>query len=242
VALYHNVLHRALDQAVKWQLLARNPCDAVDAPREAAPETATWNANEARAFLAAAVGHDLVALFTLALHTGMRRGELLGLRWQDVDLDRGALAVRRTMTRGQDGLAFGEPKSAAGRRALALPAPCVDALRSHRVRQLERRLQLGAAWQDTDLIFERGDGTLLHPNTVTYAFQHVAAHAGVPRIRFHDLRHTAATLMLANGEHPKIVQERLGHADISMTLNRYSHVSMDMQRDAADRLAALLAT
>lgn len=240
VALYHNVLHRALDQAVKWQLLIRNPCDAVDAPHEASPEMTTWTTDQARAFLAVADDHDLRALWLLAVHTGMRRGEILALRWQDVDLDRASLAVRRTLTRGTGALTFGEPKSKAGRRSLALPAVCVDVLRSHRIRQLERRLQLGGAWQDTDLVFERGDGSLLHPNSLLNAFFRLTAAAGVPRIRFHDLRHTAATLMLANGEHPKIVQERLGHSDISMTLNRYSHVTMDMQRDAVDRLERLL--
>jgi len=242
VALYHNVLHRALDQAVKWRMIARNVCDAVDPPREANPETKTWTTDEARSFLRLAASDDLAALWLLALNTGIRRGELLALRWQDLDLDldRGALAIRRTLTRGTGALTFGEPKSKAGRRSLALPAVCVDALRAHRVTQLERRLSIGPAWQDNDLIFERGDGSLLHPNSLLNAFFRLTAAAGVPRIRFHDLRHTAATLMLANGEHPKIVQERLGHSDISMTLNRYSHVTMDMQRDAADRLAKLL--
>lgn len=240
VALYHNVLHRALDQAVKWQLLIRNPCDAVDAPRESSTEMQTWTPDQTRAFLGIADTHDLRALWLLAVHTGMRRGELLALRWQDVDLDRASLAVRRTLTRGTGALTFGEPKSMAGRRSLALPTVCVDALRSHRIRQLERRLEFDGDWQDTDLIFERGDGSLLHPNTLLHAFERLIVAAGVPRIRFHDLRHTAATLMLANGEHPKIVQERLGHSDISMTLNRYSHVTMDMQRDAVDRLERLL--
>jgi integrase len=201
----------------------------------------TWTTDEARVFLRVAITDDLSALWLLALNSGIRRGELLALRWQDVDLDRGALAIRRTLTRGTGALTFGEPKSKAGRRSLALPAVCVDALRAHRVKQLETRLSFGSAWNDTDLIFERGDGSLLHPNTLLNAFFRLTAAAGVPRIRFHDLRHTSATLMLANGEHPKIVQERLGHSDISMTLNRYSHVTMDMQRDAADRLAELLA-
>lgn len=240
VALYHNVLHRALDQAVKWRMLQRNVCDAVDPPRESNPEMKTWTAEQARSFLRLSAEDDLAALWLLALNTGIRRGELLALRWQDIDFERGALAIRRTLTQGTDGLTFGEPKSKAGRRSLALPDVCIDALRTHRVKQLEKRLSIGAVWIDTDLVFERGDGTLLHPNTLLRAFFRLTATAGLTRIRFHDLRHTAATLMLANGEHPKIVQERLGHADISMTLNRYSHVTMDMQRDAADRLAKLL--
>ena len=201
----------------------------------------TWNANQVRAFLTAAVEDRLSALWWLAVHTGMRRGELLALQWQDIDLDKKVLAVRRTLTRGADGLTFGEPKSVSGRRAIALPDICVEKLRNHRIHQLEQRLQASSAWQETDLVFERGDGRVLHPNTLSGTFMRLTKQAGLPRIRFHDLRHSAATLMLSNGVHPKIVQERLGHSDISMTLNRYSHVSMDMQREASDQLAELLA-
>lgn len=240
VALHHAILHRALDQAVKWRLIPHNPANAVDTPRPNPPEMQTWTAEEARAFLNATAGDKHAALYVLALHTGMRLGEMIGLRWGDIDFERGTLAVRRTVTHGNAGLTIGTPKTAAGKRSIALPAPCLAALRSHRAAQAARRLQLGPAWQDGDYVFDRGDGTFLHPNVVGKAFQRHVERAGLPRIRFHDLRHTAATLMLANGEHPKIVQERLGHSDISMTLNRYSHVSMDMQRDAADRLAALL--
>lgn len=240
VALYHGILHHALDQAVKWRLIPRNVCDAVDAPRPQNPEMRTWTPEQARTFLAATADDSLAAFWRLALNTGMRRGELLALRWDDLDLDRATLAVRRTLTRGADGLVFGEPKTRSGKRAIALPASCVTALREHRRRQLARRLELGPAWHDTDLVFERGDGRVLHPNVSGRAFRRLVAELGLPAIRFHDLRHTAATLMLANGEHPKVVQERLGHNDISMTLNRYSHVTMDMQREAANRLDALL--
>lgn len=248
VKLYHGILHRALDQAIKWQMLTRNVCDAVDVPRRTTPEMKTWTAAQARAFLQATASDELAAYWQLALYTGMRRGEMLALRWADVDFERGVVSVRRTLTRGEDGLVFGEPKSAAGRRSVAIPAAVVASLRAHRVKQLERRLALAAIWQDNDLIFERGDGTVLHSNNVTHAFPRLVRQLNatrpkdeqLPIIRLHDLRHTAATLMLANGEHPRIVQERLGHSDVSMTLNRYSHVTETMQRDAADRLARVL--
>lgn len=240
VVLIHNVLHRALAQAVKWQMLPRNVCDVVDPPRETPPEMKTWSAEGARRFLAGTADDELAALWALAILTGMRRGELLALRWADIDFERATLSVRRTLTPGGDGITFGEPKSKAGRRSIALPASAIQALKKHRARQAELRLQLGPSWQDNDLVFERGNGEFLHPNVVSRRFRSLADQLGLPRIRFHDLRHTAATLMLANGEHPKIVQERLGHSDISMTLNRYSHVTMDMQREAADRLADLL--
>jgi integrase len=241
VALIHNVLHKALKQAVRWGLLTRNVTEAVDPPREATPEYVTWNQEQAAVFLAVADSDEVAALWRLALLTGMRRGELLGLKWEDVDLQRRVLSVKRTLSRGTRGAyTFGVPKTAHGRRSIALPQSAVEALQKHRIRQLESRLKAGAAYQDQDLVFADALGGPLHPSTLAYQFKKLQRQAGVPPIRIHDLRHTSATLMLANGEHPKIVQERLGHADVSMTLNRYSHVTMDMQRDAADRLDTLV--
>jgi integrase len=240
VRLHHGVLHRALDRAVRWGLLRSNPCDAVEPPKRARAEMATWTAEQAAHVLAATDDDRLAALWRLAVLTGMRRGELLALRWADVDLARATVSVRRTLTRGPTGLTIGEPKSAAGQRAVALPPSCVAALRRHRACQDERRRRGGEAWVDTGLIFDRGDGQLLHPNVVWAAFRRLVARRGVPLIRFHDLRHTSATLALEQGIHPKVVAERLGHSDISMTLNRYSHVAAEMQRAAAARLDDLL--
>ena len=240
VALDHNVVHRAFEQAVLWRLIVRNPCDGVEPPRPASPEMRTWSPEQARRFVTGTIGHSLEALWLLALTTGMRKGELLAIRWEDVDFERGTLAVRRTLTRGEDGFVFGEPKTKAGKRAIALPASCVKSLREHRRKQLAARMHLGPEWIDTDLVFERGNGELLHPNVAVRQFQRLATSLGLPSIRFHDMRHTAATLMLGDGVHPKIVQERLGHSDISMTLNRYSHVTMDMQREAAERMGSIL--
>jgi integrase len=230
------VLHRSLALAVRWRLIPRNPCEAVEAPRPTPPEMRTWTAAQAHAFQAGTADDELHALWRLALMTGMRRGELLALRWADIDLGRGALAVRRTLARGKDGLRVNEPKSASGRRAIALPASCVTALKRHQRRQTERMLKGAEAWRHDDLVFDRGDGSLLHPNVAYETFRRRAARLGLPVIRFHDLRHTAATLALARGIHPKVVAERLGHRDVGLTLNRYSHVSMDMQREAADRI------
>jgi len=237
----HGVLHKVLDQAVRWGLLSRNVTDAVDPPRRATPEAKTWEARQAAKFLVAATGDDLDALWRLAILTGMRRGELLGLLWADLDLDRGAVAVRRTMSRGAGSkLVAGEPKTASGRRQIALPATAAESLRRHRVRQLEHRLAAGPAYDDQGRVFTNETGGPLHPNSLALRFRRLTLAAGLPAIRFHDLRHTCATLMLANGEHPKVVQERLGHADIAMTMNLYSHVTGDMQRQAADRLDAAI--
>ena len=236
VRLYHSVLHRALKQAVRWRLIPSNPAGAVDVPARAHVEMRTWSAEQARTFLAATADHRLAALWRLALLTGMRQGEILALTWDDVDLERGTLSVRRTVIDGHDRREFGPTKTNAGKRQIALPASCVEALRAHRARQLRERLAAGPAWQDQGLVFPRYDGDVYPPRTLHKYYGQIVRRAELPYIRFHDLRHTSATLSLALGEHPKIVQERLGHSSIKMTLDRYSHVSMGMQRQAADRL------
>lgn len=241
INLLHNILHRALKQAIRWGLLTRNVTEAVDPPREATPEYTVWSERQSASFLTVADSHEWAALWRLALLTGMRRGEVLGLKWEDIDLARATLSVKRTLSRGTGGrFTYGVPKTTFGRRSIALPRSVVDSLKSHRVRQLEARLALDAAYQDHDVVFADVVGEPLHPNTLAYQFKRLCKLAGVPVIRLHDLRHTSATLMLANGEHPKIVQERLGHANISMTLDRYSHVTPQMQRDAANRLDDLI--
>lgn len=237
----HQVLHRALKQAVRWGLVAQNVTELVDPPRRTFPELTTWDTAQVARVLAVGDRTDLAALWRLALLCGLRRGELLGLMWEDVDLTRGTLAVRRTLSRGMGGAwELGHPKTASGRRAIALPASCVTALRAHHAAQEAERGRLGPLWAEHGFVFTNATGGPLHANTLTARFKRLVAAAQVPTIRFHDLRHTSATLLLAEGVHPKIVQERLGHADISMTLNRYSHVTPSMQREAADRLDAAL--
>jgi integrase len=239
----HFCLHRALEQAVRWSILDRNITRLVSAPPRTMPDVDVWDKAQVAAFLAAGDENKLAALWRLALMTGMRRGELLGLQWGDVDLDRGEVSVRRTLSRGRGGTwELGSTKTKSGRRSIALPHSCVNALRKHKAAQNAVRLQLGELWEEHDFVFTNPTGGPLHVNSLMMAYEHVVKAAGVRRIRFHDLRHTAATLMLANNEHPKIVQERLGHATISMTLDRYSHVTMDMQRQAADRLDELFST
>jgi integrase len=238
VSYVHAVLHRALDQAVKWQLVARNVSDAVDAPRAQTSAMQVWTADEMRTFLRGTTDHPWAALWRLALLIGMRRGELLALQWGDLDLDRRQLAIRRTMSRSLDGkwVPREGAKSASGRRPIALPASCVEALQRHKVAQLERRVRLGSGWPKGDLVFDRGDGIALDPSVLCREFTRQTLKHKLPPIRFHDMRHTAATFMLTNGDHPKVVSERLGHASVRITLDLYSHVLPDTQRDSADRL------
>lgn len=237
----HVIIHGALAQAMRRGLVQRNVSEMVDALRRNKPETAVWDAGQTAAFLEAGDSGDLAALWRLALLTGMRRGEMLGLRWDDVDLERGTLAVRRTLSRGNGGTwELGEPKTAMGKRSIALPPSCVSALRKHRAAQNAERLRIGPLWQDHGFVFVNHTGGPLHVNSLDTRYRGLIKASGVPVIRFHDLRHTCATLLLAAGVHPKVVQERLGHANIRMTLDRYSHVIPGMQRHAADALDAAI--
>ncbi|MDP9363201.1 MAG: site-specific integrase [Chloroflexota bacterium] len=241
VRYVHAVLHHALDDAVKWGLLFRNVVDAVEPPQKARTEMRVWDADQAGRVLRSAADDPLEALWRVAIYTGMRRGELLAVKWTDLDLDAGALFVQRSLGRGQTSrLEEGEPKSRSGRRRIALSPSVVDSLRRHRVRQLEHRLAAGEAYEDRGYVFANETGGHVHPNSLYRRFRALTERAGVPPIRFHDLRHTSATLLLAGGVHGKIVQERLGHSNIAMTLDLYSHVTADMQRTAADRLDALI--
>jgi integrase len=197
---------------------------------------------QARTLLDVAKDDRLCALYVLALSTGMRQGELLGLRWRDVDLDRGSLQVRTTLqkVRGQ-GLVFVEPKTSTSRRTITLSPSAVGALRQHRTRQLAERMACGPVWQDGDLVFPDPLGRPMDGiHLLRYEFVPLLKHAGLPAVRFHDLRHTAATLLLLQGVHPKVVQEMLGHATISITLDTYSHVLPNMHRDASMALEQML--
>lgn len=237
----HAVLHRALDRAVRLGLVYRNASDMVDAPRMRHHEMATLAAEQARALLTAAKGDRLEALYVLALATGMRQGELLALKWRDVDLEGGSLQVRATLQNTGSEYLITEPKTASSRRRVALPVAAVDALRHHRERQAVERAQLGAAWEDNDLVFPNGLGRPLdNINLLKYWFLPLLKKAGLPRIRFHDLRHTAATLLLGQGVNIKVVSEMLGHADVSITLRVYAHVMPHMQREAVHAMDRLL--
>jgi integrase len=230
------IFSTGISQALKWGLVTRNVCNAVDPPRRAKPEMKTWTREEAMAVLATAAGDRFEALWRLAITAGMRRGELLGLRWIDVDLQRGVLSVRHTLVRGEGNVwESSTPKSASGNRVITLGADDIDALTRHRDRQ-----RLARTPNPHGLVFTGATGEPVHHTTLSRQFDQLTARAGVRKIRFHDCRHTCATLLLEAGIHPKIVQERLGHSSISMTLDRYSHVTESVQQVASDRLDELL--
>ncbi len=233
---YHAaILHEALRHAVKWGLLTHNPVDRVDLPRRRRVEMHVWDEEQVRIFLAEARRSSAYyALYVAALITGMRQGELMGLRWKDVDLVIGTASIQQTLYRLGKTVVTKEPKSARSRRTVALPSVLVNTLREVQAKQDAYRRDFGQAYEDYGLVFCQPNGRPLHAHNVTQLdFKRVAKTAGVPRIRFHDLRHCHATLLLQQGVHPKVVQERLGHSTISMTLDTYSHVIPGMQERAA---------
>jgi len=238
----HAVLHRALATALRLGLVQRNVCDLVDPPRMRHYEMMVLTAPQVRTLLQAAKGHRLEALFVLALATGMRQGELLALKWADVDLEAATVTVRATLqhVRGR-GFVFLPPKTKQSRRKVALPTTVVEALHQHHARQLNERKSLGLAWEDMDLVFTNQVGRPLDGvNVLRRELHPLLRRAGLPVIRFHDLRHTAATLLLSQGVNAKVVSEMLGHSDISITLGIYAHVLPDMQQHAAEAMNRIL--
>ena len=231
------VLHSALQYAVKKKKLAKNVCDGIDLPRVTRYHIQPLSKEQAQQLLHAAKGHRLEALITVALATGMRRGELLALRWSDINFEIGSIQVQRTVNRfNGHGYIESEPKTAGSRRNIFLPQFVIDVLRIHQQKQLKDQLEAGSSWVDRDLVFCNIRGDFWNTNNMVQSFKKLVSSAGLPPMRFHDLRHSAATILLTMGVHPKIVQELLGHSQISMTMDTYSHVLPSMLRDAMNGL------
>lgn len=238
----HAAVHKALSQAVRLNLVQRNVADLVDAPRIAKHEMTTLAPDDARHFLDVAAGDRLETLYVLALTTGLREGELLGLKWRDVRFEEKAVEIRGSLQRVKAGLVVMEPKTKQSRRRVGLTEAALAALRRHRVRQGEERLRLGSAWEGDDLVFTDEAGAPIDATKfLRNSFAPLLKAAELPKMRFHDLRHTAATLLLGRGIHPKIVSEMLGHSQVGITLDLYSHVTPTMQREATAAMDAIIA-
>lgn len=237
----HAVVHRALEQAARWNLVGRNVADLVTPPRVEHREIHALTAEEAQKLIEASQDDRHGALYVLALSTGMRQGELLALRWRDVDLDAGYLYVNGTLQRTEDGLTIAAPKTAGSRRSVMLSTLATGALRKHRVRQNAERLLMGENWENNNFVFANEVGRPIEAtNLLRRSFKPLLRQAGLPAIRFHDLRHSAATLLLEKGIHPKIVSDMLGHSQVGITLNLYSHVTPTMQKQAAEAMDGIL--
>lgn len=236
----HSFLRHALQDAERLGLIVRNPAAVAKAPRVHRKEQQTWAPEQLSAFLNSTVAERYHAIFVVLATTGMRRGEVVGLRWSNLDLDRGVLSVIHTFTTVNGAMLESTVKTSKSRRQVSLDAVTVLVLRAHRAKQNAERLALGPAWVDHDLVFCEPDGSPLHPDKLTVRFRQLVRASTLPVIRLHDLRHTHATLALRAGVHPKVVSERLGHATTGITLDIYSHVAPELDHQAAEKVAGLL--
>jgi integrase len=243
VRYIHLILRKALADAARKGTVPRNVALLADPPKlSAAPraEMRTWTAVELQSFLELSHEHRLYSAWFLAAHTGVRRGELLGLRWRDVDLTTSRLSVRQALVSVAYDAQFSDVKTGAGRRTIDLDEPVLVVLRAWRRKQAEERLLLGPDYKESDLVFTRADGAPLHPDYFRQAFERFVKKTALPKIRFHDLRHTHASLLLQAGVPVKVVSERLGHANAAFTITVYQHVLPGMQADAARAFSRLL--
>jgi integrase len=241
VQYVHVTLHKALKQAVRDGLVPRNSTESVRPPQVRREEICPLTPEQVKTLFEAAEGDRLEALYVLAVTTGLRQGELLGLKWDDVDMDAGTLSVRRTLTTAKGGPVLSTPKTKGSRRTVKLSQMALEALRNHLARQLEEIDSVGSLWCENGLIFASEVGEPLGRQYVTARrFKPLLERAGLPEILFHDLRHTCATLLLSKNVNPKIVSEMLGHATIAITLDTYSHVLPTMQESAAKAMEEAL--
>lgn len=236
----HATLHRALRDAVRWQLVARNVASAANPPRAPRPRMKVWTASELQTFLGATKTDRNRTLWLFYVLTGVRRGEALALQWSDVDLVAATATIRRSLVPVDHRLVFGEPKTDKGRRRISLDGQLVAALRAHHRDQAKERLLVGCAFDDQDLVFCHPGGSPLRPEQVSRWFSSLARRSGVPPVRLHDLRHLHATLALSAGVAPRVLADRLGHSSTAMTTDIYQHVLPDLDRDAAGRVAAIV--
>lgn len=239
----HTILHKALKDAVRKNLVVRNVADSADPPRlqrAGEGEMKTWSAEHLRSFLEGTTEHRLGAAFLLGATTGMRRGEVLGLRWADVDLDARRLTINQTILNVGYKITLGSPKTARSRRTIALDPETLRVLVEHRRQQRAERVAMGRAYNDQDLVFAREDGSPTHPDLFSQTFQRTVKRLGLPVIRLHDLRHTHATMGLAAGVPVKIISTRLGHATTAFTQDVYMHAVPELEESAADQIAEMI--
>ena len=242
---HHRILRQALQQAVRWRLISINPADAVKPPKPVRKEMETLSDDDTAKLLNGFQDTNYFVPVLIAVTTGLRQGEILALRWGDIDFEKRSLSVRRTLEKTrQHGLRFKEPKTKRSSRVVVLPKLTLDALRQHRIAQAELQLKIGMRPSKDSLVVARATGDPINPRTFTNEFTRLLVNirktVDMPRITFHGLRHTHATQLLSSGIHPKIAQERLGHSTIATTMDLYSHVTESMQEDAALRVDEVL--
>ncbi|MFB8352493.1 tyrosine-type recombinase/integrase [Streptomyces niveus] len=235
----HRVLRTALTAACREELVSRNVASLVEPPQAKSRELSPWSLDETLDFLAAARKDPLYAAFVLAVAMGLRRGEIVGLRWGDIDLEKRVLHVRQ-QTQRRRGVLYNDDPKGRRRRAVPLPAMCIAPLRWHRMRQAAAKLRAGESWDDSGYVFTTRNGRPVEPRNVYRSFTRIAGSAGIRVVRLHDARHGCATLLTAAGVAPRVVMEILGHSQISITMDVYTHVVQDTQREAISHMDRLL--
>ena len=243
----YSVLHMALEQAYKNQMIPRNVCDAVNKPKKEKHEFIPWTMEETNSFLASVKNSRLFPLYVVAWGSGLRRSELLGLQWPDIDFQKRSLTVRRTLVRVKGGYKFGEPKTKKSRRTIPLPEQVMEALKKWKSKQAREKMKWNARYKDIELdkrpafnplnmVFNDEMGEPVNPEFISRCFKKDSEDAKLPNIRFHDLRHGHATMLLELGEDIKVISDRLGHSTITLTADTYSHVGERLQREASNKL------
>ncbi|MRG28787.1 tyrosine-type recombinase/integrase [Laceyella tengchongensis] len=234
---HHRVLNEALNHAVKWQLLPINPVNAITPPKPQKKKITVLTKEQVISLLQGTKGYKYYYPIYLAVNTGMRRGEILGLRWEDIDFSNHTISINQTLQKLKGiGLQFRDTtKTDGSRRSIAISESVVETLKRLKTVQAKNKLRFGPTYQDHDLVFCNKDGSPFDPDNVSREFCRYIKRLEIPHVRFHDLRHTHATLLLQQGEHPKVVSERLGHSTIAITMDIYSHVMPNMQKEAAKK-------
>lgn len=240
VEYIYAVLHSALEQAVKNQVIIRNPCDAVTKPKKQKNEFIPWDDDQTNHFLSSVKGSRLFPLYMVAWGTGLRRSEILGLKWEDVDFKKGTLTVRRSLVRVKGGYVIHEPKTKKSRRTIPLPGAVIKALKAWKKKQAAEKVAFHGTYNSYDLVFCNEIGEATNPESISRAFKRDLGRAKLPEIRFHDLRHGHATMLLELGEDITVISNRLGHSTINLTADTYSHVRERLQREASSKLDRIL--
>jgi len=236
----HRIIHKALEQALKWQLVIRNVADNVEPPKVKKYQAKVLNEQQANELLEKAKKTNLYIPILIAIYTGMRRGEILGLTWSEVNLEKKYIFVRYSLYSTNEGLRFSNPKTDKSIRKIAIPETLVIELKKHRIKQLENKLKLGSTYIENNAVCCKEDGNLINPKNFSRDFHNLLITNNLPIVRFHDLRHSHASLLVKLGIQPKIISERLGHSSITITMDLYAHVSEETDKEVANIFEKLI--
>jgi len=239
VLSYYRVLNTAINQAVKWQFIQYNPCVAVTPPRNTKNKMMILDQDEIQILLDKSKDHVLYPVIVLALLCGLRRGEILGLKWENIDFFSGVIHLENNLVMANNESILKETKTSTGRRAVDISSNVVEVLKKVKKQKMSYKLLYGSSYHDSNFVCTWEDGRPFRPDYIPKAFAKILVSANLPKIRFHDLRHTHASILLKSGIHPKVVQERLGHSSISITLDTYSHLVPSLQKSAAEKMATM---